>query len=512
MLDEAVRLGCEWFGVHARVAVCVEWESYAAAVLLARMEEQVVEPSPIWCGDLAEFDARPWNGRLHILAAGLPCPAFSCAGKQLGNDDPRAWGADGLSGPIPQFLRIVAECRPAMVFIENVPPFVTGGWFRLFGERLSELGYAIQKPIFLRASDVGASHRRERVFIMANDPHVQWREIFGREPDGVLSGMGDAAHFLSQGQQPERLAGGCELGVAGRASGMGNSTSERTLSIGEGSRSRDPVGEPGGDVAEPASGRQRELREPPGCDGQPDGGDKKLVDSTCRGTSTGEQQRQLCSPKQADNGVADSKSRDARQSLPGGRDGAAAASADAIASVDDSRGARSSEPGEPPSEQAGERGRSGEPSGRRGDVGDADGERREAGDDAIQRSGIESGAGMPEDAGQGCSDVVGDAHAPGSQGTGHAGPERWSVVGPPDPDRPVFAPGPGDFDGWGRVVEDGSSDFLAPAVKPGVRVLADGLALVVDTSRADQLRCAGNGVVASQAAVAFIHLVREMIS
>jgi hypothetical protein len=38
-------------------------------------------------------------------------------------------------------------------------------------------------------------------------------------------------------------------------------------------------------------------------------------------------------------------------------------------------------------------------------------------------------------------------------------------------------------------------------------LLADGVALVVDESRADQLRCGGNGVVAIQAAVAFAVLL-----
>lgn len=73
----------------------------------------------------------------------------------------------------------------------------------------------------------------------------------------------------------------------------------------------------------------------------------------------------------------------------------------------------------------------------------------------------------------------------------------------------VFAPGPGDFDGWNRTVEDGSFDFKAPAIEPGVRVLANGLALLVDASRADQLRCAGNGVVVLQAAVALVELLQR---
>lgn len=50
-------------------------------------------------------------------------------------------------------------------------------------------------------------------------------------------------------------------------------------------------------------------------------------------------------------------------------------------------------------------------------------------------------------------------------------------------------------------------DHLRPAIEPGLRVLVDGSPLVVDTSRVDQLRCAGNGVVVIQAATAFARLI-----
>jgi len=71
---------------------------------------------------------------------------------------------------------------------------------------------------------------------------------------------------------------------------------------------------------------------------------------------------------------------------------------------------------------------------------------------------------------------------------------------------PLFAPGP-DASEWADVID--RFPYLAPATESGVRVLADGLAVVVDESRADQLRCVGNGVVALQAAVAFVVLARR---
>ena len=72
-----------------------------------------------------------------------------------------------------------------MVFLENVPTFVTRGWFRRPGEELSRLGYKIAPPLFLAASDVGAPHIRERVFILAHTKiggderqHIASRALF----------------------------------------------------------------------------------------------------------------------------------------------------------------------------------------------------------------------------------------------------------------------------------------------------------------------------------------------
>lgn len=73
-------------------------------------------------------------------------------------------------------------------------------------------------------------------------------------------------------------------------------------------------------------------------------------------------------------------------------------------------------------------------------------------------------------------------------------------------DWPAFAPGPGSRL-WERIVTE--DPHLAPAIEPGLCVLVDELAMVVDASRADQLRCGGNGVVALQAAAAFVELMRR---
>ena len=89
----------------------VERETYAAAILVARMEEAALDPAPVW-DDVASFDGRPWRGAVDIVTAGYPCQPFSVAGKRRGVDDPRhLW---------PHVARIIGEIEPPFVFLENV--------------------------------------------------------------------------------------------------------------------------------------------------------------------------------------------------------------------------------------------------------------------------------------------------------------------------------------------------------------------------------------------------------
>lgn len=71
---------------------------------------------------------------------------------------------------------------------------------------------------------------------------------------------------------------------------------------------------------------------------------------------------------------------------------------------------------------------------------------------------------------------------------------------------PIFAPGPEDHR-WADILEQRPD--LAPATEPGVRLLVDGMALLVDESRSHQLRQVGNGVVPLCAAVALVILFRR---
>ena len=157
-----LELGIELALGDAYRTVCyVERDAYAAAVLAARMEEGRLDPAPLW-DDVSTFDGRRWRGTVDLLTAGFPCQPFSQAGAQQGDRDARhLW---------PQIRRIINGARPALVFLENVPGVLTvrqrdgrPAYAVIRGE-LERLGYQVTETL-LRASDVGAAHRRERLFI-----------------------------------------------------------------------------------------------------------------------------------------------------------------------------------------------------------------------------------------------------------------------------------------------------------------------------------------------------------
>jgi DNA (cytosine-5)-methyltransferase 1 len=66
-------------------------------------------------GDLKDLQGQPWAG-IDLLAGGVPCPPFSKAGQQLGPADERDL--------FPEALRLVDECRPRAVMLENVRGFL----------------------------------------------------------------------------------------------------------------------------------------------------------------------------------------------------------------------------------------------------------------------------------------------------------------------------------------------------------------------------------------------------
>lgn len=155
-------LGIELAIPGARSVCCVEREAFAVAHLVSAMEAGLMAPAPIW-SDARTFDGNAWRGSVDGLIGGIPCQGHSLAGKKRGSLDER-----DLWSPT---RRIIVQARPWFVLIENVTGMLSPGDDEIAGaERvwrdLRKLGFAVEGGLFT-AAEVGASHERARVFILA---------------------------------------------------------------------------------------------------------------------------------------------------------------------------------------------------------------------------------------------------------------------------------------------------------------------------------------------------------
>ena len=102
------------------------------------------------------------EGEADVVCGGFPCQPFSVAGKQKGtSDDRHLW---------PEMFRLIREIKPQFVIGENVKNIVNiqdGVVFETVCTDLESEGYEVQS-FNIPAAGVGAPHRRERIWIVAN--------------------------------------------------------------------------------------------------------------------------------------------------------------------------------------------------------------------------------------------------------------------------------------------------------------------------------------------------------
>lgn len=133
----------------------VELDSHACNTLrINRPEWNVIEQ------DLREFKATEYPG-VDLLAGGVPCQPFSKGGQQLGEQDDR--------NLLPEFVRIVQECKPKAIMMENVRGLLDP----LFHEIRESFTHDIEIQGYkgfwklLHASDYGVPQLRPRVIFVA---------------------------------------------------------------------------------------------------------------------------------------------------------------------------------------------------------------------------------------------------------------------------------------------------------------------------------------------------------
>jgi len=186
-----------------RTVCAVEIEPYPRAVLVARQNDGTFPPFPIW-DDVSTFDGKPWRGVVDVVCGGFPCQDISIAGKGAGITGARSrlWK---------EFARIICEIRPKYAFVENSPMLVKRGLEVVLCD-LAEMGYDAEW-VCLSAAEVGAPHKRERIWVLATDTSQQrCNERFGdwEERQVLHNENGDASEDKSKRQGLE-----CRTGATG---------------------------------------------------------------------------------------------------------------------------------------------------------------------------------------------------------------------------------------------------------------------------------------------------------
>lgn len=160
-----------------------------------------------------------------------PCQPFSVAGQSRGFDDERHLA--------PAFLRLIRECKPELLFGEQVAAAIGKHWLDFVFLNLEEKGYTCGSAV-LPACSVGAPHKRERLFFVAHRlahacgvsdnkrcEHAQHRRQDETEQTGVGSGDGVLVHANSERLQRQRRDGdsqgreGQDIRQAGLLNGAG---------------------------------------------------------------------------------------------------------------------------------------------------------------------------------------------------------------------------------------------------------------------------------------------------
>ena len=147
-------LAAHWAGIE-NIFAC-EIDEFCRKVLNKRF------PNTTLYQDIKETNFEQYSGTVDIISGGFPCQPFSIAGKRAGTKDNRyLWG---------EMLRVVREIKPRWVIAENVRGITNltdGSTFETVCNDLEINGYEVQ-PFIIPALAVGAPHKRDRVWFIAN--------------------------------------------------------------------------------------------------------------------------------------------------------------------------------------------------------------------------------------------------------------------------------------------------------------------------------------------------------
>jgi DNA (cytosine-5)-methyltransferase 1 len=173
-----IDLGFEWAGIETKWQV--EIDDYCQKLLSIRFPhtKKFTDVRKVGSHNLEKVD---------IISGGFPCQDISVAGKGAGIEGER-------SGLWTELHRVISELRPRFAFIENVPMLTIRGGTRVIAD-LAEIGYDAEWQI-VGADDVGAWHRRKRIWIVA---YPEGNQRFGK-----LRNSGEKNEKIEKGREKNR--------------------------------------------------------------------------------------------------------------------------------------------------------------------------------------------------------------------------------------------------------------------------------------------------------------------
>lgn len=182
------------------IAYC-EFDPYAQGALISRMRRGEIPNAPIW-DDLTTLRGNMLP-KVNAIFGGPPCQDYSCAGAKK--------GILGDKGRLMlETIRIVSECRPEFVFLENVPDFSLRGLDQVCLE-FHAIGYDCQWTT-LSAGEVGTPFQGDRLFLLASPSCERYGDLDQQESisgsEGPSFSRGNSQRMAPVGQAPStRLEG-----------------------------------------------------------------------------------------------------------------------------------------------------------------------------------------------------------------------------------------------------------------------------------------------------------------
>lgn len=148
-----------------------------------------------FCSDIRKIYPRDLP-QIDLICAGFPCQTFSVAGQRMGFRD------DTRGSIFFEVARIVAEKRPRILLLENVPGLLShdqGRTFETVFATLAELGYAVEWCVH-NSAFFGVPQQRRRIYIVGHLDPERCGEIFPIESIG-----GETLKELVGGSQGNRV-------------------------------------------------------------------------------------------------------------------------------------------------------------------------------------------------------------------------------------------------------------------------------------------------------------------